>query len=338
MESGKKIKMILLFENAMEPSRFLELLRLQGFEDKVEYKVIETKTGEKFDPKPFGDQEDVVALGTSWGTLPNIKKITDANPNIRWIHTFTAGVDKLLGDDLKTIKAVFTNSKGAFSSPLAEFIIFQILWFEKRGLQWLKAKERHEWKIEQCGMIEGKTIGIIGFGDIGGQVALRSKAFKMKVIGLKRDPTKVDEQTKGMADEVVGYDKIDHLLSNSDYVVNCLPLTKDTTNYYNIELFKKMKSTAIFMNIGRGKSVVEDDLIEALEKKYIAGAFMDVVSMEPLSKDSKLWDMENVYITPHSCENTTDMWDRTVCCFLQTVDRFIKNEPFPNKIDVHKGY
>lgn len=334
-----KPKVILLFENVANPALLLDVLAQRGFGQQADVRSIVLKAGESFDPRPFGPQsEQVAVLGTIWGSISSLKQLKQANPNISWVHTFTAGVDKLISPELRALDVVLTNSKGTFSPALAEFILFQLLWFEKQGLFWQRQKEQRVWQKHSNGNLAGKTVGIVGFGDIGGEIALRAKPFQVKVIGLKRDASKVDEKFGAAVDRVLGLDGLDELLSESDYVVNCLPLVEQTKHFFTLETFAKMKPTAIFMNIGRGPSVKESDLVTALQQKVIAGAFLDVFETEPLARDSPLWSMENVFLTPHSCDFTDTSWERIADTFLENFHCFAAGKPLKNIIDQNKGY
>ena len=143
---------------------------------------------------------------------------------------------------------------------------------------------------------------IVGFGDIGAACGKLVKAFGTKVIGFKRRPEATSEAQKSCANEIYGMERLDEMLSNADFVVGVLPKTSDTHHFFNTDFFAKMKSSAVFMNIGRGPTVKEVDLISALEQQKIAGAVLDVFEVEPLNQQSQLWQMPNVLITPHCAD------------------------------------
>lgn len=147
-------------------------------------------------------------------------------------------------------------------------------------------------------------MAIVGFGDIGaacGRVA--KQGFGTHVIGLKRKPEETTEEQRTLcSDEIVGLDQVKRVLEQADFVVGVLPKTAQTTHYFNKDFYAMMKPTSIFMNIGRGVTVKESDLVDALKAKVIAGAVLDVFEFEPLSKDSELWDLPNVLMTPHCAD------------------------------------
>jgi phosphoglycerate dehydrogenase-like enzyme len=183
--------------------------------------------------------------------------------------------------------------------------------------------------------IHEKTIGIIGVGAIGKETAKIAKAFGMKVLGL-RHSGKAEEYV----DEMYTSNQLDLLLPKCDYVVVTLPLTKETFHLFGAEQFKQMKTSAYFINIGRGEIVNEEDLVMALKDGEIAGAGLDVFEKEPLSVDSPLWGMENVIITPHTAGSTEHYNKRVVEDILipNLKDYILGKAPSINLVDFSKGY
>ena len=156
---------------------------------------------------------------------------------------------------------------------------------------------------------------IVGYGDIGAACARVAKlGFGMKVTGVKRRPAMVKEKHRKYCDEIVGNDQYEKVISEADFVVGVLPRVAGTTDdFFTLRsTFSKMKKSAVFMNIGRGTCVLEDDLISALETGSIAGAVLDVFQAEPLPKDSKLWTLPNVLMTPHCADNDSQWLARTM--------------------------
>ena len=149
-------------------------------------------------------------------------------------------------------------------------------------------------------LVSTKSMAVIGYGDIGAACAKIAKnGFGMKVTGIKRNPKDCSDLYRSYCDEVLGLDQYERVISEADFVVGVLPKVEDTMNFFNKSTFDKMKESSIFMNIGRGPTQHEADLIAALESKSIAGAVLDVFNKEPLDEKSVLWDMPNVLITPH---------------------------------------
>ena len=334
-------KGIIFMDKITQPHMMLNSLRLAGLGHKIEYKVIVTDGKKEIDPAPWGESShEVVCVATLWGQGEDVLKIIKSNPNVKWVHSFTAGVDRILHPEILSSGCTITNTKGVFSPALAEFAIFQMLWFEKKGTLWQQQQHDHVWNKHYVGCLYDKQVGIIGYGDIGGQCAIKAKrGFGMRVVGLKTDPTKVGNQEyRDCADEIVGFDRMDEVLATSDYIIACLPLTPQTKGIFDKAKFDKFKRSSVFLNIGRGQNVVEKDLVEALKEKKLAGAYLDVFEKEPLPEDSELWNMKNVFITPHSADYTTDTWDLTAKQYIPLIDEFVSGKTFSHNVDKTKGY
>jgi phosphoglycerate dehydrogenase-like enzyme len=181
--------------------------------------------------------------------------------------------------------------------------------------------------------LPGKTAGLLGLGAIGMEVAARCKAFGMRVIGIRRNP-----QQSEAVDLVLPPSGLDQLLSESDFVVCSLPLTKETRHLLTIREFSLMKPSAFFINVGRGAVVKEEDLISALSQGLIKGAGLDVFEEEPLAAESPLWDMPNVIMTPHSAGFDEEHAKNTFDIFLKNLVRFQQGLPLINQVDKELGY
>ena len=180
--------------------------------------------------------------------------------------------------------------------------------------------------------LNGKTLGIVGYGRIGAQIARLGKGFGMRVAALAH--------TKKIEDKNVdiSYRMVDLLLNKSDFVVNALPLTDETQGYFDTSKFKQMKPTAYFVNIGRGKTVIESDLIKALKNKTIAGAGLDVFEEEPTPDSNPLWKLPNVIMTPHISGWTPEYTNRVVNIFCENLKAYLKKRSMPNLVDKSRGY
>ncbi|CDW91517.1 2-hydroxyacid dehydrogenase [Stylonychia lemnae] len=253
---------------------------------------------------------------------------------LKWVHSLLAGIDLLCNvTELRENDGIIlTNAKGAFSNSLAEFIIYGLLFFSsQQGSQMLHQDQSKYHSQSKLRLANQYKVGIVGYGDIGCQCAkLIKSTLHMKVVGLKRNPSNTPEEQKLYADEIIGFDQMDYLLSTCDFVINCLPYTKETHELFTEELFIKMKKSAVYMNIGRGQTVIEADLIKALKEKSIAGAMLDVFYTEPLSSDSELWAMPNVVITPHCADMTEDSYLVTFNIFMENLERFTIGQGLKN--------
>ncbi|MGF2614211.1 D-2-hydroxyacid dehydrogenase [Rossellomorea vietnamensis] len=255
---------------------------------------------------------------------------------LRWIQTWSAGVDSMPLDQLDTKDILLTSANGVHAYPISETIFAMMLGLTRKIHTYIRNQDQKEWahsglKLE----IHGKTIGIIGVGAIGKETAKIAQAFGMKVLGV-RHSGKGSEHV----DEMFRTEQLHEVLPRCDYVVNTVPLTPDTSGMFGKREFEDMKDTAFLINIGRGETVKEAELIEALQTKKIAGAGLDVFETEPLKKDSPLWEMENVIITPHTA-GSTEFYNKRVIedIFIPNLKEYISGNPPPvNLVDYRKGY
>lgn len=191
------------------------------------------------------------------------------NPNLKWVHSLSAGIDGYCGNPhFKASTIPLTNAKGAYSAVLGEFIALGVLFHTKHVERFMQRKVEKKWEIEPMELVSRKHIAFIGYGDIGGACAKICKlGFDMKVTGLKRNPESVSDEHRSYCDEVVGNDQYERVISEADFVCGILPKVPGVTDdFFNEETtFSKMKESAVFMNIGRGTTVNEDDLCKALK-------------------------------------------------------------------------
>jgi len=183
-------------------------------------------------------------------------------------------------------------------------------------------------------------MAIVGFGDIGSACGRICKAFGTKIIGVKRRPEETPEENKAFCDELVGLDQLDRVYAEADYVVGVLPGTAHTKNFFNAErCFNKMKAGSVFMNIGRGVTVDEGDLIGALKDgSKVRGAVLDVFQVEPLPQESELWDLPNVFMTPHSADRDAEFMDRAMDILSENLASHKAGQPLKNMCDKAIGY
>lgn len=216
---------------------------------------------------------------------PVLKDQAVNNPNLKWVHSLSAGIDGYVAiQEFRESEIPLTNAKGAFSAILGEFIALGVLYHTKHLERFMQRKAEKKWEIEPMELVSNKSMAIIGYGDIGAACAKIAKfGFGMKVIGVKRNPDACSDEYKSYCDEVVGNDAYESAISQADFVVGVLPKTAETEDFFNMEsTFSKMKPTSVFMNIGRGPTVKEEELIVALQDGKIAGAVLDVFKKEPL--------------------------------------------------------
>jgi phosphoglycerate dehydrogenase-like enzyme len=254
--------------------------------------------------------------------------------NLKWVHALAAGVDRLLFPEFIDSDIILTNSSGVHPIPISEHVLGMMLMFTRGLHAAMKSQFQKKWERPTPVELYGKTLGIIGFGSIGERIGQLGKSCGMRVIGLKRNI----EHTTSSADELLPPEKLNTLLEHSDFVVISLPLTPQTTHYITLQELKKMKDTAYLINISRGKTIKEEDLIEALQSCIIKGAGLDVFEEEPLPSHSPLWDMDNVIITPHYAGSTPEYFNRAISIFYENVQRYLQGESLLNRVDKKRGY
>ena len=257
------------------------------------------------------------------------------------MHSLSAGLDAYTpATDFVASDIALTNVKGAFSAVLGEFIALGMLYHAKKVERFMQRKAEAKWEIEPVELVSNKTMAVVGFGDIGAHCGRVAKiGFGTRVIGLKRRPEVTSDEHRSWADEIVGLDQLDRVLAEADFVVGVLPKTSETFEFFNTErVFKKMKKSAVFMNIGRGPTVQEDDLAEALKSGQIAGAVLDVYKVEPLPKESELWGLPNVLMTPHCADQDPEYLNRAMAIFEQNLANFKEEKPLLNICDKSLGY
>lgn len=182
-------------------------------------------------------------------------------------------------------------------------------------------------------------MAILGYGDIGASCARIVKAFGTRIIGVKRRPDQTSDEHRSYCDELVGIDELDRVCAEADFFVAVLPETASTLNFINNEtVFSKMKPGAVFMNIGRGTTVNEIDLVAALKSGQLGGAVLDVFAVEPLPQDSELWILPNVMMTPHCADQDDDWLDRAMEIVSENISNFLANRPLQNLCDKESGY
>ncbi len=257
-------------------------------------------------------------------------------PKLKWVQMMSAGADRMARSDVWQSPAIITGVSGIHATPIGEFVLQFMLMFAKKAPLCFQMKQRHEWRRFMPAVLRSKTVGIVGLGSIGREVARLSKAFGMRVIATRRSAKKVTRAR--YVDRLVPPEQLKQLLAESDYVAITLPLTPETRGIIGEEELKAMKSTAYIINIGRGNIIDEKALIRALEENWIAGAGLDVVATEPLPADSRLWELDNVILSPHVSGGMEDYVSRATERFCENLKRYVNGKKLLNVIDRKKGY
>ena len=274
---------------------------------------------------------------------PYLPKLLSYFPKLTWVHSMFAGVDKFIC--LKEIgqnpQLTLTNARGAYSGPLAEYTILAMLHFNYNEPKYRECMDNKKWTKLTNIMIDKKTILIIGYGKNGVAIAKRVKpAFNMKVIGVVRT-MRENIEGKEYTDELYGFDQMDkNVIGKADFILATLPQTQQSNNLFDKKFFEMMKKDAVFINIGRGTAVVEEDLINALNNNVIRGAVLDVCQHEPLDSTDKLYDVskDKLFITNHSGDFTTSYIEQSYEPLLANIKEFILNGKLVTVVKKDLGY
>jgi phosphoglycerate dehydrogenase-like enzyme len=262
-------------------------------------------------------------------------------PRLRWMQLSSSGVAQMVANmGLGDAPVVVTNAAGLHATPLAEFVLFAMLYFAKRMPCVLADQRRHHWQRFALDTLPGKTLGIVGFGRVGQAIARLARPMGLRVLAVRRTPGDPagDPSASLDADTIYAPSGLRTLLAESDYVALIVPLTPETAGLLGKAELATMKPGAVLINIGRGQLVDEAALVEALHSGHLGGAALDVFAKEPLPADSPLWDMPNVLVTPHSMSTAVDENARMVDLFCDNLRRYLAGEALRNVFDRARGY
>lgn len=255
--------------------------------------------------------------------------------NLKWIHVISAGLELMPFPAIAERGILVTNARGIHKGPMAEYTLGMILMFSRRFVELYQNQMKATWdRTIRIDELAGQTLGVIGAGSIGSEIAIRAKAFGMKTLGLA---TTAREQ-EGF-DRVLDGSGMDELLTTSDYVVVITPLTEATKGLIGEREIGLMKPTAVLINIARGHVVDEAALLTALQEKKIRGAGLDVFVEEPLPADHPFWGLDNVVVTPHLSSRSPKYMERAQEIFRHNLSVYLTQQgEMINVIDVKKGY
>ncbi len=262
--------------------------------------------------------------------------VLNEESKLKWLQTWSAGVNSLPLEELESKSIHITSANGVHAFPISETIFALMLGLTRKIHSYVRNQQSKTWHHSDLSLeIHEKTIGIIGVGAIGKETAKIAKAFGMNVLGVRNS-----QKDEPFVDEMFTSEQLNDVLPRCDYVAVTLPATKATHHLFGAEQFKLMKESSFLINIGRGDTIAEEELIEALHSEEIAGAGLDVFENEPLSENSPLWNMDNVIITPHTA-GSTEHYDKRVMkdIFIPNLKNYINGEELSiNLVDYKKGY
>ncbi len=260
-------------------------------------------------------------------------------PNLRWVHSATAGVERVLTPQAAGRGLVITNARGVFSEPIAEYVLMMVLAIMRRLPQLLELQRERTWQPLEATEMREITVGIVGLGSIGRQVANLALGFGSRVVALRRDTDRADEdpELSGIV-EVLPPDQLPALLAQSDFVVLALPLTPQTEDLFDSETLAHMKPGSWLINVARGRLVDERALVRALREGPMGGAVLDAFRDEPVLPESPLYDVPNLIITPHTSWSSGRVLDRSIELFCDNLRRYAAGQTLLNVVDPGKGY
>ena len=264
------------------------------------------------------------------GDPPLLSEVLASADRLEWVQSGWAGVEQLCRPGLRR-DYVLTNAKGIFGPLISEYVLTYLFAFERRIFSMRSNQLNRRWRPLTYRRAKDITLGIIGLGSIGRELALAARHFGIRVTGINRS----GKPCEG-AEKVYTVDELPAFLKDPDYVVLTLPATRQTDCFINSDTLRMMKPSAVLINVGRGNSVRETDLVIALREGVIAGAVLDVFENEPLSPESPLWQMPNVYITPHMA--ATSFPEDIAEIFIENYRRFRRKESLLHVVNFELGY
>jgi phosphoglycerate dehydrogenase-like enzyme len=274
-----------------------------------------------------------------------------AAKKLRWIHSTAAAVHQLMSPELRARDIVVTNARFVHGPVVAEHAIALMLALAKRLPLAVRYQQQHVWAQEQITYqhphpkeLAGSTLGLVGYGAIGTEVARCAIALGMRVLVVRQHPQKNNNALSSRVEgplssaEIFGPDRLDEIIAQSDFLVLAAPLTETTRYLINAERLARMRPGAYLINVARGPLIDEAALAAALRNRRIGGAALDVFDHEPLPADSPLWELDNLLITPHVAATSDKMWERHYTLIKENLRRYLAGESLLGLVDTRAGY
>jgi phosphoglycerate dehydrogenase-like enzyme len=297
-----------------------------------------TVSNDEAELEKLAAEADVVLYSGLTGKAVSLQKMWPHMRRVKWVHSLSAGVEKVLFPELIESPVPLTNARGVFKRSLAEFAVLGMLYFFKRVRRLVESQRAHKWDDFSVDFLRDKVMGVVGYGEIGRECAILAKGLGVKIFATRRRP---DQSAKDpILDRIFPAAALHAMLREVDVVVAAAPLTFETKHLLGEAAFRVMKPSAVVINVGRGPVVDEAALIQALQEKRLGGAALDVFEREPLDASSPLWEMQNVLISPHCTDRTEnpDWLDLSMQCFVANFHRYLKGETLENLVDKKAGY
>ena len=303
---------------------YLDAIKTAGLADRV---LVDTLSrSEKPSAEQLARTEALMAVAVPPGLLP-------AMPKLRWVQAMTAGVEGWLALPDLPATLTLTCARGTHRESMPENIIGALFYVAKPYAAAVENQKHNRWVQSVAQPLTDKTLGILGLGAIGQDVARIAAVLGMRVIGTRRRPEPMDNVAK-----IVPPDRTPEVLAESDFLLLLLPATPETNNFIDAERLGKMKPSAWLLNFGRGHLIKDDDLIAAVKAKKIAGAVLDVFRQEPLPADHPFWTTEGIIVLPH-IGGPHPQRDKIVArLFVDNLGRFLDGKPLKEVVDCKAGY
>lgn len=259
--------------------------------------------------------------------------VLETATNLRWIQVTSAGTEFLAAAHAQLATIAVTNTRGLHADPIADYVMTAAVMLHSDFAEFGRQQARRQWSRRPVETLHGKTLGVLGVGAIGQEIARRGRAAGMEVIGLRRS---------GAADsdvaQMYALDGLQPFLARCDFLAVTVPMTAQTQALIGARELAGMKRSAYVINVARGGVIDEDALIDALRAGTLAGACLDVFAIEPLPADSPLWTMGNVIITPHIAGMRSDYTERLLDIFVENLAHLRAGTPMRNRVDLARGY
>lgn len=318
---SNKLQVLMFLQN---PKPYMDRLAADGLTERCDFTVL--APGAEPDAAVLEKADVLFAMGVAPGLLAKM-------PRLKVVQSLTAGVDHWIARKDLTKAHTLIAARGTHRIQMPENILGALFHITKRYHQIALAQAESRWQRSMSDTLAGKTLGILGLGAIGQQLAPKAAALEMRVIGTKRTP-----ETLPGVEKVYGFDATDEVLAQSDYVVVLLPVTPLTENLFNTALIAKMKPSAWLINFARGAVIVDDDLIAAVKAKKIAGAVLDVFRTEPLPAEHPFWTTPGITVLPHigGFHPDRDHWVAEL--FADNLRRHLDGQPLREVVERDRGY
>jgi phosphoglycerate dehydrogenase-like enzyme len=306
------------------PDAYLDAIAATDLSSRVQVEALARK--EKPSQAQCAETEAMLAWGAPSGLLPQMAKL-------RWVQALTAGVEGWLALSDLPSELTLTCARGTHRESMAENILGALFYLTKPYAAIVEDQKSSKWVRRVATPLAGQTLGILGLGAVGQQVAGIAKAIGMRVIGTKRR----SEAVPGL-DAVLSPERTDEVLAQSDFVLLLLPATPQTENFMDARRLAQMKPSAWLLNFGRGHLIKDDDLIAAVKAKRIGGAILDVFRQEPLPTEHPFWTTPGIIVLPHIGGGHPQRDKAVAKLFVENLTRFLDGAPLQQVVDRNVGY